>query len=211
VDGRTSIGRACRGARAHLRRPTDGPAGPIPVGPLPNSSQRVECVRRSHLDAQNQKQGVVLREPRGKSARAKARCRLWYINCESALIDIEMGVVHSTRLEHSNTVGLVVEYTPATGETRVRFSDGVATSTNRKASQLCKVLFLAFFGILLLGALFSPPAGALVPIFQGLPNVLFSPTRARPDLSRGGLVIVRGSSRGGFVDLSVPRRACPHL
>jgi hypothetical protein len=41
---------------------------------------------------------------------------------------------------NSNTVGLVVEYTPATGETRVRFSDGVAQTTNRKASQLCNVL-----------------------------------------------------------------------
>ena len=27
----------------------------------------------------------------------------------------------------SNTVGLVVEYAPATGETRVRFPDGVAS------------------------------------------------------------------------------------
>ena len=30
----------------------------------------------------------------------------------------------------SDTVGLVVEYAPATGETRVRFPDGVALSTN---------------------------------------------------------------------------------
>ena len=46
-----------------------------------------------------------------------------------------------------NTVGLVVEYTPATGETRVRFSDGVARATKSTASPLCSVIFLPKFGI----------------------------------------------------------------
>jgi hypothetical protein len=39
--------------------------------------------------------------------------------------------VHRTKggLTASDTVGLVVEYAPATGETRVRFPDGVDEST----------------------------------------------------------------------------------
>ena len=59
----------------------------------------------------------------------------------------------------SNTVGLVVEYTPATGETRVRFSDGVASATNREASLLCNVLFLSFWHFGPPGALFVHPPG----------------------------------------------------
>ena len=97
---------------------------------------------------------VVPREPQRRKKQARlqkagpsARSRdhhVSYIYTETAVNDIETRAMRLALLEHSNTVGLVVEYSPATGETRVRFSDGVPSSTKRRASQLCKVLFLPF-------------------------------------------------------------------
>ena len=50
------------------------------------------------------------------------------------------------------TVGLVVEYSPATGETRVRFPDGVLGGFIRGTSHFCVIQY--FFSLLFLPFLF---------------------------------------------------------
>ena len=45
----------------------------------------------------------------------------------------------------SNTVGLVVEYAPATGETRVRFPDGVGDPTMTRPFCGSRAVFCSFF------------------------------------------------------------------
>jgi hypothetical protein len=53
-------------------------------------------------------------------------------------------VMHRTKggFTASNTVGLVVEYAPATGETRVRFPDGVACLQMKRQTFLSGIFFL---------------------------------------------------------------------
>ena len=42
------------------------------------------------------------------------------------------GIEHEEESQPLYAVGLVVEYAPATGETRVRFPDGVVDTTNKR-------------------------------------------------------------------------------
>ena len=151
---RTSLGRTClkcRGANAYLRQPTCGRLGLPSPGLLLCSSPHAERLRLSHRRCARPDgwYRASRRDEKSKQGSKTQGSVPGHVTITSRIYTPKQINVTSKRGRlippyPNNTVGLVVEYTPATGETRVRFSDGVPSSTKRRASQLCKVLFLPF-------------------------------------------------------------------